>query len=195
MPAGPENCCSPVMCWYRSRPGRTDAAQMAAGDEAGAAFARRDVVRIPEELHVERMVGGVGDRVDVERLHVRRARRMWWVQSWSNSGFGPDERLDDAAHLGEPKILTDRRTAAGSTHPVACRRAAASTSSGVEIARPSSCSHLGDGAGRLTSSGTIESNRMNSVGHELPPSVASGQSMVDGCHGSVPRVRRGRGVR
>ena len=37
-------------------------------DEPGAALAGSDVVRVPEQLDVERRVGRVGDRVDVQRL-------------------------------------------------------------------------------------------------------------------------------
>jgi hypothetical protein len=75
----------------------------------GATFTGLDVVRIPEQLHVEGGVGRVGDRVDVQGLDVRGARCDVVRPVVVEPRVAPDERVDDPCHLREAQILADRR--------------------------------------------------------------------------------------
>ena len=55
------------------QPGRSDAGEMAAGNETGATLTASDRARIPEQLDIERGVGRIGRRIDMEWLHVAPA--------------------------------------------------------------------------------------------------------------------------
>ncbi len=83
--------------------------QMAAGHEPRAALAGLHVVRVPEQLDVERQVGRIGDRVDVQWLHVASVRCDVVRPVVVEQRVRAHERLDDAGHLREPEVLTDRR--------------------------------------------------------------------------------------
>ena len=87
---------------------RTNAAQVAAGNEACATFAGSDVVGIPEQLDVEGQVGRVGDRVDVEGLDVRGVRLDVVGEVVVERRVRSDERLDDPADLWQAQVVTDR---------------------------------------------------------------------------------------
>ena len=109
MPAGPANCClaDDVLVAIEARratPGR-------GGCRARSECRPRPVPRRaePEQLDVEGGVGRVGDRVDVQRLDVGRARLDVVGPVVVERRVRSHERLDDAADLRQAEVLADRR--------------------------------------------------------------------------------------